>query len=82
MKQQIALAISHHESQARIFSRLACDNLAVAQHEVGHTPASLNRKKEYLGYAEDYSLIAHKELTKAYRLLHNELHIASLPVNK
>jgi len=78
MNKTITIEINFHENQARTYSRLTADNLAVAMAE----ETNLERKKEYLGYAEDYSLLAHKKLTKAYRLLHNELHIASLPENK
>lgn len=74
----VMIEVNFHEKQARDYSRLAADNLAVAMAE----EVNLERKKEYLGYAEDYSLYAQKELTKAYRLLSDELHKASLPVNK
>ena len=78
----IAIEINFHENQGRTYARLAYENLAVANAEKGLTRESLERHKEYLGYAEDYSLLAHKELSKAYRLLSDELHKASLPVNK
>ena len=65
--------IERHTQEARIYLHLASDNHAVAMYEDGSTPASLNRLKEYLGYAEDYSLLAHKEMTKAYLLVHKEL---------
>ena len=81
MHTNIAQAINQHEKSARIYLQLASDNSAVANSEKGLTRESLERHKEYLGYAEDYSL-AHKELSKAYRLLSDELHKASLPVNK
>ena len=82
MHTNIAQAINQHEKSARIYLQLASDNSAVANSEKGLTRESLERHKEYLGYAEDYSLLAHKELSKAYRLLSDELHKASLPVNK
>lgn len=72
----IIIDVKYHERQARDYSRLAAENLAVAMAE----DTNLERKKEYLGMAEDYSLFAHKELTKAYRILSNELHDAN--VNK
>lgn len=78
MNKDIALEINSHTKQAHNFLRLANDNFAVAWSE----EVNLNRKHEYLGYAEDYSRLASKELTKAHRLLSNELHKASLPVNK
>jgi len=77
MNTDIALAIHKHEEAARVYLQLANDNLAVAMHETRWT-----RKHEYLGYAEDYSLLASKEMTKAHRLLSDELHKANLPVNK
>lgn len=72
------IEVNFHENQARTYSRLAADNLAVAMAE----ETNLERKKEYLGYAEDYSLFAQKELTKAYRTLFDAMHKDSLPVNK
>lgn len=72
------IEVKYHERQARDYSRLASDNLAVAMAE----ETNLERKKEYLGYAEDYSLLAQKELTKAYRTLSDAMHKDSLPVNK
>ena len=82
MNKTIAAQIRTHETQGQKYLRLASDNFAVANSEKGLTPASLERHKEYLGYAEDYSLLAHKELGYAYRLLSNEMHKAELPVNK
>jgi hypothetical protein len=66
MKNIIALEIEMHELFAQKYLRLASDNLAVAMSEDGSTEVSRERKQAYLGYAEDYSLLAHKELTKAY----------------
>ena len=77
MNHHTAHAIEKHEQSARIYLQLASDNLAVAMQET-----RLARKHEYLGYSEDYSLLAKNELTKAYALVHNAQHIASLPVNK
>lgn len=74
----IAQAIEKHQQSARLYLQLASDSLAVAMQET----RTQERRKEYLGYSEDYSLYAHKELTKAYRLLSNKLHEASLPVNQ
>lgn len=82
MNKTIAAQIRTHEEQGQKWLRLASDNYAVANSEKGLTPASLERHKEYLGYAEDYSLLAHKELGYAYSLLSNEMHKADLPVNK
>ena len=62
----ILLEIEQHENEARTYLQLASDNLAVAMSEDGSTEVSRERKQAYLGYAEDYSLLAHKELTKAY----------------
>ena len=73
MLKTIKLEIERHQQEARIYLHLASDNHAVAMYEDGSTPASLNRMKEYLGYAEDYSLLAHKEMTKAYLLIHKEM---------
>ena len=77
MNHHTAHAVEKHQQSARIYLQLASDNLAVAMQET-----RLARKHEYLGYAEDYSLLASKEMTKAHRLLSDELHKASLPVNK
>lgn len=74
----VMIEVNFHEAQARDYSRLASDNLAVAMAE----ETNLERKKEYLGYAEDYSLYAQKELTKAYRILSNELHEANVNKSK
>lgn len=82
MNKTIAANIRTHESQGQKYLRLASDNYAVAQSEKGLTLASLERHKEYLGYAEDYALAARKELGCAYSLLSDEMHKASLPVNK
>lgn len=82
LNSSIARQIHNHSSQGHKYLRLASDNYAVANSEKGLTPASLERHKEYLGYAEDYSLLAHKELGYAYKLLSNEMHKAELPVNK
>jgi hypothetical protein len=82
MNKTIAANIRIHEEQGQKYLRLASDNYAVANSETRLTPASLERHKEYLGYAEDYALAAHKMLGLAYRLLSDELHKANLPVNK
>jgi hypothetical protein len=82
MNKTIAANIRIHKEQGQKYLRLASDNYAVADSEKGLTPASLERHKEYLGYAEDYALAAHKMLGLAYRLLSDELHKANLPVNK
>ncbi len=73
MTNTLKAQIDRHQQEARIYLHLASDNHAVAMYEDGSTPASLNRMKEYLGYAEDYSLLAHKEMTKAYLLIHKEM---------
>jgi len=64
----ISLEIELHEAQALKYLKLSNANLAVAMSEDGSTEVSRERKQAYLGYAEDYSLFAHKELTKAYNL--------------
>ena len=67
MKYRIQL----HEEKARQFLQLASDNFAVAMHEPNG-----ERKKEYLGYAEDYLLLAQQEMTKAYNLVHLSLQVS------
>lgn len=65
--------IERHENEARTYLQLASDNLAVAMNEDCFSKASSERKLIYLGYAEDYSLLAKSELTKAYRLHHRTI---------
>ena len=55
MTNTLKLEIDRHQQEARIYLTLASDRMVVAMYEDGSTPASLNRKKEYLGYAEDCS---------------------------
>ena len=65
--------IERHENDARNYLQLASDNLAVAMNEFGLSEASRDRKLTYLGYAEDYSLLAKSELSKAYKLHHRDV---------
>jgi len=82
MNKTIAAQIRTYEEQGHKYLRLASDNYAVANSEKELTRASLERHKEYLGYAEDYALAARKNLGYAYSLLSDAMHKDDLPVNK
>lgn len=70
MKKILTIEIEMHNLFAQKYLRLASDNLAVVFAEDGSTATSRERQKEYIGYAEDYSLLAKNELSKAYAIAH------------
>ena len=70
MKEILTIEIERHSLLAQKYLRLASDNLAVALAEDGSTATSRERQKEYICYAEDYSLLARNELTKAFTIAH------------